>query len=194
MAVLAALVLSFSGFAGTGVVRAAEADVGGWATLGSVTPAAGCWLDAGVEVRQDGAGLPDVAVGVNLVHGGEIVSADWGMTDGGGLAYLGVDTSWAAPGYEAWLDVLVGGEYAGGMSVSITEAGGCADNPDMVEIGARIQTADAGGDFQAWSLSSPDVVDVGVPTYAQQRNLSCEYAALVIAMGAYGTWVSERVR
>jgi uncharacterized protein YvpB len=32
---------------------------------------------------------------------------------------------------------------------------------------------------------------VGVPTYAQQRNLSCEYAALVMAMGAYGTWVSE---
>src|SRR5688572_18445646 len=32
---------------------------------------------------------------------------------------------------------------------------------------------------------------VDVPTYAQQRNLSCEYASLVIAMGAYGTWVSE---
>ena len=32
---------------------------------------------------------------------------------------------------------------------------------------------------------------VGVPTYAQQRNLSCEYAALVMAMGAYGVWVSE---
>jgi uncharacterized protein YvpB len=35
------------------------------------------------------------------------------------------------------------------------------------------------------------MVDVGVPTYAQQRNLSCEYASAVIAMGAYGTWVSE---
>jgi uncharacterized protein YvpB len=32
---------------------------------------------------------------------------------------------------------------------------------------------------------------VDVPTYAQQRNLSCEYASLVIALGAYGTWVSE---
>ena len=32
---------------------------------------------------------------------------------------------------------------------------------------------------------------VEVPIYAQQRNLSCEYASLVIAMGAYGTWVSE---
>lgn len=32
---------------------------------------------------------------------------------------------------------------------------------------------------------------VEVPTYTQQRNLSCEYASLVIAMGAYDTWVSE---
>jgi hypothetical protein len=32
---------------------------------------------------------------------------------------------------------------------------------------------------------------VDVPTYAQQRSLSCEYASLVIARGAYGTWVSE---
>ena len=32
---------------------------------------------------------------------------------------------------------------------------------------------------------------VEVPLYTQQRNLSCEYASLVIAMGAYDTWVSE---
>ena len=60
------------------------------------------------------------------------------MTDADGLAYLSVDTSWAAPGYEAWMDVLVGGEYAGGMPVSITDSGGCADNPDMVELSADV--------------------------------------------------------
>lgn len=32
---------------------------------------------------------------------------------------------------------------------------------------------------------------IDVPTYVQQRNLSCEYASAVIAMGAFGTWVSE---
>jgi uncharacterized protein YvpB len=32
---------------------------------------------------------------------------------------------------------------------------------------------------------------IEIPTYGQQRNLSCEYAALVIAMGAYDVWVSE---
>lgn len=34
-------------------------------------------------------------------------------------------------------------------------------------------------------------VSVWVPSYVQQRNLSCEYAAAVIAIGAYGVWVSE---
>ena len=36
------------------------------------------------------------------------------------------------------MDVLVGGEYAGGMPVSITDSGGCADNPDMVELSADV--------------------------------------------------------
>ena len=49
-------------------------------------------------------------------------------------------------------------------------------------LGARPVAADSVGE---------DFAFVDVPTYAQQRNLSCEYASLVIAMGAYGTWVSE---
>src|SRR5918993_38191 len=36
-----------------------------------------------------------------------------------------------------------------------------------------------------------DSAFVDVPIYVQQRNLSCEYASLVIAMGSYDTWVSE---
>jgi uncharacterized protein YvpB len=43
----------------------------------------------------------------------------------------------------------------------------------------------AAQDGAAWGTS------FWAPTYQQERNLSCEYAALVIAMGAYGTWVSE---
>ncbi len=34
---------------------------------------------------------------------------------------------------------------------------------------------------------------IDVPLYTQQRNLSCEYASLVIAMGSYDVWVSEWV-
>jgi uncharacterized protein YvpB len=195
LAVVATLVSSLSGLAEQRVARAADVSyVSGWATLGSVTPAAGCWVDASVEVHGGGGGASDVSVGVNLVHGGEVYSADWGMTDGDGIAYLGVDTSWAAPGDEGWLDVLVGGAYAGGMPVSITDSGGCGDNAGMVEIGAEIPLVDTTGSIQSWSLGgepSSSMVDVGVPTYFQQRNLSCEYASLVIAMGAWGTWVSE---
>jgi uncharacterized protein YvpB len=196
LAIVAILVSSLSGFAGQQGAQAADLSyVSGWATLGSVTPAAGCWVNASVEVHDGGVAAPDVSVGVNLVHDGEVYSADWGMTDGDGLAYLDVDTSWAAPGYDAWLDVLVGGEYAGGMPVSITDSGGCADNAGMVEIGAEVPLAQSSDSVQAWSLGTDPVssgmVDVGVPTYYQQRNLSCEYASLVIAMGAWGTWVSE---
>jgi uncharacterized protein YvpB len=32
---------------------------------------------------------------------------------------------------------------------------------------------------------------VDVPAYAQQRNLSCEYASLTIATAAWGSWISE---
>jgi uncharacterized protein YvpB len=195
LAVLALLVSSLNSFVPTATAQTGGlSHVGGWATLGSVTPAAGCWLDASIEVWEAGGGVSDVAVGVNLVHGGEVVWADWGMTDANGLAYLSVDTSWAAPGYETWMDVLVGGEYAGGMPLSITDSGGCADNPDMVELSADVAVSPEGGTAQYWSTSAgpaSDAVRVGVPTYAQQRNLSCEYAALVMAMGAYGTWVSE---
>jgi uncharacterized protein YvpB len=195
LAALATLVSSLSGFAPPAAAQTSElSHVGGWATLGSVTPAAGCLLDASIEVREASAGISDVAVGVNLVHDGEVVWADWGMTDADGLAYLSVDTSWAAPGYEAWMDVLVGGEYAGGMPVSITDSGGCADNPDMVELSADVPVAQQSATAQNWSTSdsgASDAVRVGVPTYAQQRNLSCEYAALVMAMGTYGVWVSE---
>jgi uncharacterized protein YvpB len=51
---------------------------------------------------------------------------------------------------------------------------------------ASLSSGDSRVEFQ-----ESDGVSVWVPTYVQQRNLSCEYAALVIAMGAYGVWVSE---
>ena len=196
LAVLATIVSSLTGPVTPGSAQASElTDLGGWATLGSVTPAAGCLVDASVEVRRDGFAIPGVDVGVNLVHGGDVVSADYGVTDGDGLAYLRVDTNWAAPGADAWLDVLVGGEYAGGMPLVVTDGGGCADNPDMVEIGAQVAVSDSADTVELYSAAAPtgssQMVDVGVPTYVQQRNLSCEYASLVIAMGGYGVWVSE---
>ena len=168
--------------------------VAAWAQVSSVTPAAGCSVGASIEVRQDGNALPAAEVGVALVLDGEILSADRGLTGDDGIAYLGVDTGWAQPGREAWLDVLIGGAYAGGMPVSITESGGCDDNPRLIEVSGAVPLAATDESWGAGSVpdgSAGNVVSFYVPTYVQQRNLSCEYASLAIAMGAYGVWVSE---
>ena len=37
----------------------------------------------------------------------------------------------------------------------------------------------------------PGYAYIEVPTYAQQRTLSCEYASAVIGMATFGNWVSE---
>jgi hypothetical protein len=68
-----------------------------------------------------------------------------------------------------------------GRRVLISAFGGLI-GPASGRLGARPVAAHSVGDGIAF---------VDVPTYAQQRDLSCEYASLVIAMGAYGTWVSE---
>ena len=56
-----------------------------------------------------------------------------------------------------------------------------ADNAAVVQTGLN----------RTEYLQESDGTYLWVPTYVQQRNLSCEYAAGVIAMGAYGVWVSE---
>jgi uncharacterized protein YvpB len=59
---------------------------------------------------------------------------------------------------------------------------------------ALLTVADARGRPRGAALAhegaSPSAF-IDVPTYVQQRNLSCEYASAVIAMGAFGAWVSE---
>jgi uncharacterized protein YvpB len=49
-------------------------------------------------------------------------------------------------------------------------------------VGPAVARADDVGDGYAF---------VDVPAYAQQRNLSCEYAAMTIATAHWGGWVSE---
>jgi uncharacterized protein YvpB len=53
----------------------------------------------------------------------------------------------------------------------------------------------AGTGLPANRVSARDIGEgfafLDVPIYTQQRNLSCEYASLVMAMATFGTWVDE---
>jgi uncharacterized protein YvpB len=66
-----------------------------------------------------------------------------------------------------------------GSFTSVALASPTLGQPAADEVIAAGEHLQEGGSF------------VWVPNYVQQRNLSCEYAAVVIAMGAFGTWVSE---
>src|SRR3954447_4530669 len=60
-------------------------------------------------------------------------------------------------------------------------------------ICALMVVSTAGGAVSPAAARSIGAVgaDFDPPTYVQQRNLSCEYASLVIAFGTYGVSVSE---
>ena len=166
----------------------------GWLTVSSETPGEGCWLDGSVEVRRDGAAVPDVEVGISLLYNGEVVAGDRGVTGADGFAWLGFDTGGVPAGGEAWVDVLMGGVYAGGMPLTVTEAAGCADNAGVAELWGEVPTA-AESSFSVedggWTPGSGTSTELWVPAIPQQRGLSCEYASLSMAMAAFGADVSE---
>lgn len=171
---------------------AATTPAKGWLTVASETPAAGCWIDATVEVRRDDGAVPDVEVAVALVAEGQIVSGDRGVTDGDGFAWLGFDTGWVPAGADAWVDVTMGGAYAGGLPLHVTEDGGCADNAGVAELwGEAPAVAASSGAVNGGSPGTGASLSLWVPALRQQRGLSCEYAAMSIAMSAFGTDVSE---
>ncbi len=184
---------------GTSTQQAAAGSLQGvdtWITIGSVQPAAGCLVDVSVEVRQAGAAIPGAEVSATLVQDGALISSDFATSGSSGLAYLGLDTGWVAAGSSARLDINVGGDYVGGTSLDISDGGGCSGAPSMITGYAEAWIPDPGASevvaVEAQEAAAPDQVGfVSVPTYLQQRNLSCEYAALSIATGALGYWVSE---
>lgn len=178
----------------------AQSPVDAWVTIADTDPSVGCAVDTTVELRQGGVTVPDVEVGIALVLDGEILSADRGFTGGDGLAYMAVDTSGAPAGREAWLDVLVGGDYVGGTPVQVTDDGACADHGAVLEVTGLAPVAHSEETLQGWAEpgtpaeAAPDAgtgPGLWVPARFQQRPLSCEYAAASIAMAAFGAEVSE---
>ncbi len=166
-----------------------------WITVGSIAPGSGCMVDVSVEVREAGAAVTGAEVTASLTMDGSMLSSDFETSSEGGLTYLGVDTAWADPGSAARLDINIGGGYVGGTTLDIT-GGGCASEASMItgSVDAWIPSVaeEASVAEDAEQAAAPDdVAYLSVPTYHQARNLSCEYAALSIATGGLGNWISE---
>jgi uncharacterized protein YvpB len=164
-------------------------DVDAWIELSSTRPGVGCALDVSVEVRESGYAVSQTEVSLALLIGDDVIGADRAVTDGNGVAYLSLDTSGAWGGADAWLDVNVAGAYLTGLSIFPTSGGGCGDGGRLIEASGAVPAVQVEA-VSSPSSPSPDV-SFWVPTYKQQRNLSCEYAALQIATAALGYEISE---
>jgi uncharacterized protein YvpB len=166
-------------------------DVHAWIELSSTRPAVGCTLDVSVEIRESGAAVSRTEVALALFVGDEVVGSDTAVTDGDGIAYLGLDTSGTYNGADAWVDVNVASAYLTGFSLFPSNGGGCDDGGTLIEATGTVPAVQV----EAASVSAPSADDTGVsfwvPTYKQERNLSCEFAALQIATSAWGNGVSE---
>ena len=189
LAAVAALVLA-GGFGAAPTALAQETTVRAWVTLGSTSPAVGCLLPIAVEVHAGGDVLAGANVSVPLFVGDEVVGTAEGTTDGDGVAFLDLDTSGATAGAGGWLDFLVNGAFIGGTGLAPSEDGGCDDGGTLLDFEAALDLPEAQTGAANLPDAAPDVA-IAVPTYVQQRNLSCEFAALYIATAAFGNGISE---
>jgi uncharacterized protein YvpB len=187
----------------TPVAASSLQNVDVYVQLASVSPAAGCIVDLSVEVRSGGYAIPNTEVVLGLVVGGELASADRALTGEDGIAFLALDTGGGWAGADSWLDVNISGTYVGGRSIALTESGPCSGDSELWTVSHQVWLPDP-NEAAAIAASAAESVSVSngiempasgasiwVPTYFQQRNLSCEYAALTIATGAFNNWVSE---
>ena len=160
-----------------------------WVEIGSETPGPGCWVNASVEVHQDGPS-PDVEVGLAFHVDSDVYSVNRGLTGADGIAYLGFDTSDSPADRSAMLDVNVAGVYIGSVPLTVQDGSNCNDNPEVIELDGSFDAGEAFDSSHEVSGGSPSS-EIWVPAKFQQRGLSCEYASLSIAMAAFGAEVSE---
>jgi uncharacterized protein YvpB len=166
---------------------AAEGSVESWISVSSIAPAAGCTIDLAVELRSGGypAGWSDVLAA--LSYGGELVSADEAIADDSGIAFLTLD---ASAGIGDRIDIMVGNAFLTGFPVNAGAGSSCDDSPDLYTAAGDVPVGTVDVDTSDGVSTSTGFSD-GFPVYYQQRNLSCEFAALTIATAAWGSAVSE---
>lgn len=168
---------------------AAIRSVDTWIDVSSLRPSVGCVIDVSVEVREVGQPVAGAEIELALHVEGDLVSADYGVTNGSGAAFFELDTSATTSGLGHWLDVNIGGEYLTGFSVVTTDSGECDRNRKLIEASGDIPVIPLAPGGSIAGMGSE--AKVWVPTYVQQRNLSCEYAALHMVTTAWGDPVSE---
>jgi uncharacterized protein YvpB len=164
-----------------------------WIEISSTTPAVGCTIDVGIEVRNSGNAVDSTEISLALFADEDLISADRAVTDGDGTAHLALDTGDATG--NGWLDINVGGGYLKGVYIGLGSGSSCSDGYDYLTVEGDVPdvtVASDSADADTSVDSSSDGVFVsGVPFYVQERNLSCEYASLYIATSAYGNGISE---
>jgi uncharacterized protein YvpB len=194
--VLAAIMVALFtvGLVGAPAALAQSQSVDVWMEVQTSHPAYGCYVDASVEVRNGGGAVSGADVGMTLSNDADstIISTESGVTDGNGIVYLGFDTS-NAPSDKTWLEITVNGSYVGGRTIWIGGEG-CDGAPSLLDLSGDVpaisDTVSAPAPAVETTTSGGTILP-NVVTYVQQRNLSCEYAAVSIATGMLGGWVDE---
>lgn len=190
------LILSLIG----GAVAPAEVGAGArsvdaWVTVKSVRPSVGCVVPIAVEVREAGAPVGGVDILAGLVSGGTVYASQRAATAADGIGYIDLELGSTPPGV-ARLEVSLAGSYLGHVDVTVDTGGSCESGTSVLSGALTIwwtgpSTAAAAPAGSGPVPASGASASIAVPNYVQQRNLSCEYAALQIATGAFGPGVSE---
>jgi len=184
--VVSVLLAMGAGFVRTPGAAAATRDVHVWIEVSTIRPSVGCTIDISIEVRESGGPVAQSAVSLALFLDDDVIGSDSAVTDSDGIAYLGIDTSGAYVGGKSWLDVNVADTYLTGFTVYNTDEG-CSGDLQLMEVEGTVSSATV----SATSTVQAPNASVWVPTLVQQRNLSCEYAALQIATAGLGNPISE---
>ncbi len=195
---IATLVMSLGGAVLAPSTSLASArSVNAWVTVKSTSPAVGCVIPVAIEVRESGQPLVGVDILTGLVVDGDVYASERAATGDDGVGYVDIDTSAAYAGGNAHVEVNLAGTYLGNVPVTLNESGGCESGTAVLDAPTQIWWTEA-----AAVAADPVVVaesdsttttgaSIQVPNYVQQRNLSCEYASLQIATGAFGGGISE---
>lgn len=185
---LAAVVIALAavGMHGVTAFASSSATVDASIDINSTEPGIGCLVEVAVTLSTAGDPVPGVAVEAALHIDTDLIGAAHGSTTEDGSVLLQVDTSSTGAWNRLWLDVNLSGVYLTGVPVRTTDSSSCNDAPKTVETSGAVDLG-----WSSTSVGTGSAGGVWVPAYAQQRNLSCEFASLYIATSAWDDPVSE---